>query len=329
MERVNEVVSRVMMLLYLFYRGTMLKSRRMKKSKITDLLYKADCILGESPLWHAARSSCIWLDIYGNKLFEYTPKNGVCRQYDLPILTSYVGLSNDEQLILASPQGVHYFVFEEDKMELITDLGGLGENYRCNDGAIDSKGRLWIGTTAIRTDSNGSLYMVDSQGLVSEKLTNIAISNGIAWSSDNQIMYHIDSLSKGVDAYIVKEGSGDLERKSTPIHIPDNMGLADGMTIDRQGNLWIALYGGYGVAKFSPDTGEVLDFVEIPCPNVTSCCFVGPDLDALMITTAQKDMDATALSKYPLSGSVFVTRPTVPGVPIFKYSYKQNEKKSS
>jgi len=299
----------------------------MHKLGTVDVLYPSHCLLGESPLWHAGRGSCFWIDIKGHQLFEYHLDDGRCTQYQVEPYSSFIGQCTDDQFIIASQKGIFHYALNNGKKQLIADLGRMKNNYRCNDGAIDSQGRLWIGTMDMAMVSKGCLYCVEGpQHKVTEKLAGLAISNGIAWSLDDKTMYHIDSLNKHVDVYDYAAASAEITKSRTPIKIPEDKGLPDGMTIDREGNLWIAFYGGYGLGKFNPATGELLDFIEVPCPNVTSCCFAGEELDLLIITTARDGMDSSAQRSYPLSGHTFVTKVAVPGVPEYKYVISYGKK---
>ena len=96
------------------------------------------------------------------------------------------------------------------------------------------------------------------------------------------------------------------------------MGTPDGMAIDEEGMLWIAHWGGFGVYRWNPFTGEHLDTIEVPVPNVTSCAFAGENLDQLIITTAQENLTEEQMKKYPQSGDVFLAKPGVKGVKAFK-----------
>jgi sugar lactone lactonase YvrE len=118
-------------------------------------------------------------------------------------------------------------------------------------------------------------------------------------------LYFIDSPTQRVDAYFFNAHTGEIMFDKTVIEIPIEIGTPDGMTIDQEGMLWIAHWGGYGVYRWDPFTGELLSKIEVPAPNVTSCRFAGKDLDQLVITTARKNLGEVELQNYPESGNVF------------------------
>jgi sugar lactone lactonase YvrE len=132
-------------------------------------------------------------------------------------------------------------------------------------------------------------------------------------------MYFIDSPTQSVDAYFFNGDTGEIKFDKTVIEIPIEMGTPDGMTIDNEGMLWIAHWGGYGVYRWNPFTGELISKIEVPAPNVTSCRFAGKDLDQLVITTARKNMSESQLSDYPQNGDLFIVKTNSNGVDGFRF----------
>lgn len=168
----------------------------------------------------------------------------------------------------------------------------------------------------------GALYRLDTDSTIHKMIENVSISNGIVWSLDSTKMYYIDTPSQKVVVYDYSNTSGEIKNKHTVIEIPENMGSPDGMTIDSEGNLWIALWGGSAVGCWNPVSGELLQTVDVPAKNVTSCAFGDEDLQTLYITTARISSSKEDLDKYPFSGGVFKTRPGVKGIEAFFYNDK-------
>lgn len=284
------------------------------------VLYPSGCILGESPIWHNERNSCFWVDIEGCIIYEYSLLNKDCRQYQLSQRVSLVVKSNvADELILGLQGGVVRFNLNTESLSFITtELNADWKNYRCNDGGVDNMGRLWISTTELNHKADaGALYCVDKELAVSEKLNKLSISNGMAWTTDNKRLYHTDSATGVIKSYSYDEQTGDLKFERVVIQIPAESGVPDGIALDAEGRLWIALWGGYGVGRFDVDTGEMLSFIAIPAPQVSSCAFAGDALDQLIITTAKKEMMENDLNEFPLSGHIFIIEPGVIGLPVF------------
>jgi sugar lactone lactonase YvrE len=271
-------------------------------------LYSSQCMLGESPLWHARSNRFYWVDINAGNLFSLDWKTKVVSEKhfndDLSLVVETIG----DDLILALGTSIARFNPDTEALSYLVDLEPEKKDHRCNDGAVDPNGRLWVGTTHVDHDvERGVLYSIEKSNKPQQKIPRVTISNGIVWSVDNKRIYFIDSPTQRVDAYFFNEQTGEINFDKTVINIPIEMGTPDGMTIDAEGMLWIAHWGGFGVYRWNPVTGKLLDKIEVAAPNVTSCRFAGEKLDQLVITTARKNMDGAMLANYPESGNLFIT----------------------
>ncbi len=148
-------------------------------------------------------------------------------------------------------------------------------------------------------------------------IENVSISNGIVWSLDSDKMYYIDTPTQKVMVYDFNIETGEISNPKIAIEVSSDLGAPDGMTIDEEGNLWIALWGGSAVGCWNPESGELLRTVEVPAKNVTSCAFGGDNLETLYITTARTSTSDEELEKYPNAGGVFKTNPGVKGIKAF------------
>lgn len=166
----------------------------------------------------------------------------------------------------------------------------------------------------------GKLYTVTRDGVVTVKLDSVTISNGIVWTADKRFMYYNDTPTGKVARYKYDASTGNIEFDGIAVTLAEGTGSPDGMTIDRNGNLWVAQWGGYGVYCYNPQTGELLKKIELPAPNVASCAFGGENLDILYITTARAGLSESDLAKYPQSGSLFVCKPGAVGVKASKFT---------
>jgi len=286
--------------------------------------YQAANNLGEGPIWHPERGSIFWVDILEKNLYELNWESQQRNAWKMPTKIGTVAVESKNSVVVALQGGIARFNLETAFLEYLTDLEKDTETNRPNDGKCDSKGRLWQGTMNLDcTPEAGSLYCFNGNTLT-KKLANLTISNGMAWSLDNQKFYFIDSPTYQIACYCFDEESGEIQFLKTAVKIPESMGKPDGMTIDSDEMLWVAHWGGFAVRRWNPDTGDLLETIELPVPQVTSCTFGGKDLDELFITTARVGMSDEDLVKYPESGHLFTQKMSVKGKETFKF-VKKNE----
>lgn len=283
-----------------------------------SVLYPAACELGESPMWHTGRQSCFWVDIEGCTIYEYKWKEKKLQQWQLPNRVSLIVRGKNNEVLLGMQGGIQKFDLDSGNLSLITDLDKTWHNQRFNDGACDSMDRLWIGTMQLDQQSGtGSVYCISKNNKIETKINQVTISNGLTWSADNARMYYTDSLTREIWSYVFDKKTGEISFEKVVISIPVEMGLPDGIAMDEEGFLWVALWGGYGVGRWDIVTGKMIDFIKVPAPHVISCAFVGENSDQLMITTARHGMGENALLQYPESGHVFIVKPGVKGITVF------------
>jgi sugar lactone lactonase YvrE len=191
----------------------------------------------------------------------------------------------------------------------------LDPDVRMNDGKCDPAGRFWAGTMELDgAPDRGALYRLDGPGAARQMVAPVSISNGLGWSLDGAWMYFIDTPTKTVRRYPFDMASGDLGPPSVLVDARAHLGAPDGMTVDADGNLWVAFWDGGAVRCFSR-AGEILEEVSLPVRRPTSCTFGGPDLRQLLVTTARHELTESELRDEPLAGSVLVLEPGVAGLP--------------
>ena len=279
-----------------------------------ELLYPSQCILAESPLWHPERKCCYWVDIENGILYEHNWLSKETRFWNLNGKLPLAVQGKGDELILALNAGIVKFNLESEQIEGVLDIEPASSGNRCNDGACDNEGRLWIGTMSLQhTNGAGSLYCVDVDHKVQKKRAHISVSNGIVWSLDNKRMFYIDSPTQVVQSFLFEEEKGNIAFEKNVIEIPADTGTPDGMAIDEEGMLWIAHWGGFSVCRWNPNNGELLSKIDLPVPQVSSCAFVGDELNHLLITTARENMSPEDVKKYPESGDVFIIKTDVKG----------------
>lgn len=274
----------------------------------------SQCFLGEGPIWIAKLQSFFWVDIENGTLFQMTFPSQEVKTFKFPGRLAVALEGKENELILGLDRSLIRFDLETGKQETLLEVEQEFPLHRFNDGKVDPRGRIWIGTlSTLFTEGAGSLYLISEDLTIEKKLENLTISNGMAWTEDQSTFYFIDSPSQKVQEFGIDVVSGEISFKRIAINVPKESGTPDGMCIDQEGMLWIAHYGGSGVYRWNPKTGELLDKIELPVPHVTSCAFGGPNLDQLLITTAQENLSPEQLIQFPKSGDVFLVKVEVGG----------------
>ncbi|MXZ21431.1 MAG: SMP-30/gluconolactonase/LRE family protein [Caldilineaceae bacterium SB0665_bin_25] len=285
-----------------------------------DLLIDAHALVGEGPIWDADENVLWWVDIMSSKLYAYDPATEANREWDVGQHVGTVVQRASGGLMLALKDGFAAFDPASGAVEMLVDPESHLPDNRFNDGKCDPAGRFWAGTMAYDDQSDqGSVYRMDTDHSVHKMIEDIGISNGIIWSLDAKTMYYTDSLDFAIRAYDYDAGTGDIDNERIAIDIPEEMGFADGFTIDEEGMLWVAHYGASRVRRWNPDTAAVLAEVVLPTSAITACAFGGPNLDQLYITSASFRMSDAEKAEQPHAGGLFVAGPGVRGVASDKF----------
>lgn len=186
---------------------------------------------------------------------------------------------------------------------------------RWNDGKADSFGRFWGGTIGPEVNevvipNQASLYRIGSDFVPRKELSPVTNSNGLAWNLEDNMFYYIDTPTRKVAAFDYEPINGTISNRRVAFDLQKSNvpGIPDGMTIDRNGNIWVALYNGGGVANVNPRTGKVIRIIELPAKKVTSCTFGGPLYDTLFVTTSSRGMNEQQLAQQPYAGYIFAVK---------------------
>jgi sugar lactone lactonase YvrE len=285
-----------------------------------ELVLDEKATLGEGPSWDNETKLLYWGDIIGKIVHIYNPAKKANRTIQLDQQIGALVPTKTGDLIVALQKGFYTLNLETEKLTSIIDPEKHLSDNRFNDGKCDAYGRFWAGTMSNKGEKNaGSLYCLDTDFTLKKMLGNVSISNGITWSPDNKTMYYIDTPTNQVVAFDFDLDTGAISNKRVVVNIPTNEGSPDGMTSDMEGMLWIAHWGGYQVSRWNPETGELIESVSIPAPQVTSCIFGGENLDELYITTARVGLNESTLEKYPKAGALFKIKTDVKGIGTFQF----------
>jgi sugar lactone lactonase YvrE len=265
--------------------------------------------LGEGPCWDADTQSLYWVDIPASRVHRLSAA-GVHSSWDVGCQAGAVVLRASGGLLVAAGNGFFSLDPLTGSVAELASAPGLPDT-RMNDGKCDRAGRFYAGTMAAdESPGRGSFYRLDTDLSVTEIFTGIGISNGLGWSPDDTLMYYIDSLAYRVDVMGYDPTTGRTGQRQPFVALGSGDVMPDGMAVDAEGGIWVAVWGGGVIQRYDPD-GRLTGVVRVPAANVTSCAFGGPDLSTLYITTAAGPGRS--------AGALFTCASGVRGLPTFPF----------
>ncbi|MER6689623.1 SMP-30/gluconolactonase/LRE family protein [Streptomyces minutiscleroticus] len=275
-----------------------------------EVAVRAQAVLGEGPTWDARTGRLVWVDILASRVHTYDPASG---RRTVMVTEQHVGAARPRAnggLVVNLRDGVGLY-----------GPPGSGEPFRWlhrepvpgrrgNDAAVAPDGSLWTGTMRYdEAPGGGTLTRFAADGTAAAVLDDVTVSNGLGWSPDGRRMYYIDTPTRRVDVFDV-DAAGAVANRRPLAEIEEGAGFPDGMTVDADGCVWVALWDGGAVRRYTPD-GALDRVVELPVRRPTACAFGGAGLADLYVTTARVGLDAP----HPLSGSVLVLPGAGKGLP--------------
>lgn len=273
--------------------------------------------LGEGPRWDAATQTLLWVDIPAKLVQRYDPAAGTNTTQRVADVVSLALPRRRGGVVIGLPDGLHLLEGERSSLLAAIEPGEPGT--RTNDGACDVAGRLWVGTMALDERSSlGGLYRVDPDLSVTTMLTGTTISNGLGWSPSGTSFYFIDSPTRRIDVFDFDLATGALENRRQLAAVEVEGAVPDGLNVDAEGGVWVALHGGWGLRRYSPD-GELIAEVRLPVARITSCCFGGPDLRDLYVTTRREGLSQAEQAAQPLAGALLRLDVGVTGLPTHAF----------
>jgi xylono-1,5-lactonase len=270
--------------------------------------------LGEGPVW-VERDAALWfVDIKRQKIYRSDPETGEQHDWDAPEPVGFVLPAQRGGFVAGLRSGLYHFDPASGAFSLIVKVDPDLPDNRLNDGVVDPKGRIWFGTMDNKERAkSGAFYCFDGGELKRTYLIGIAITNGPAVSPAGDRLYWVDTLAGTISRCDIG-ADGELGPSQEIVRIPGAEGHPDGPTIDAEGCVWISLYSGWEVRRYSPD-GELLERVRFPVSNITKIAFGGPDMRSAFATTARHLLRPDALEQQPLAGGLFRFGAGVSGVP--------------
>ncbi|HET7111489.1 MAG TPA: SMP-30/gluconolactonase/LRE family protein [Gemmatimonadales bacterium] len=280
---------------------------------------------GEGPVWDAAAGVLRWVDMLAGDLLGLDAAGNVTRTHVADVAAAWRP-RREGGGVLATERGFCLIDAGSDAVGAGADIGGplrplpevfTDSGIRMNEGGCDPQGRFYCGTLAYdETPGAGTLYRLDADYSVHTVLKGVTISNGIVWSADGNTVYYADSATQGVDAFDFDGNDGAFTSRRRVITIDERDGFPDGITLDEEGGLWIAIFRAGEVRRYTPD--RRLDAViTVPAAQVTACAFGGLKGDVLFITTSRNGLGESA---EPDAGALFSFVPGVRGMPVLSYS---------
>jgi L-arabinonolactonase len=280
-----------------------------------EVVVEARNELGEGVLWSPEDGEAQWTDIFGRRFWAYRPSEGRSRSVMLPDRLACFAPLGGTRLLAGFAGGLEVFDLQSGACRPIAAIESDRRTTRVNDGRLDRRGRLVFGT--MDEDPQGAraigqIYSYEGGAGPRALASGVRIANSIAFSPDGRRMYFADTPTKIIRAYDYDPDSGEFsgERMFVAVQGP---GFPDGSTVDGDGCLWNAEWGGGRVVRYTPD-GRVDRIVDLPCAQVTCCAFGGADLGWLFVTTARTGLDAATLAREPLAGALFAIDAGVRGL---------------
>lgn len=268
----------------------------------------------EGPMWDAETSRLWWVDISGRRVHCFDPRSGQHTSWDTREEPGGVILTTAGEPVVATPDGLAELDPATGAFALRVPIERDKPENRANDAKVDPLGRAWVGTMAFdKRPRNAALYMVNGDVAV-QVVDGLTISNGPAFDDSAETMYLADTALGVIDVFDVDPGTGAIAERRRFIDLAAEAVWPDGMTVDDDGMLWVALGRAGAVHRYRPD-GTLDGVVELPTTNPTSIAFGGDNRDELYITTSWVDIEPGSHAAEPFDGAIFRCRPGVTGPP--------------
>jgi sugar lactone lactonase YvrE len=266
----------------------------------------------EGPVWWPAWGGLRWVDVFAGDVLEIDADETVRRRHVGQVAAALRPRSSGGYVV-ALERGFA-LVGPDDELRYLGDVWS-DPSVRMNDGGCDPDGRFYCGSMAYDgSPGRGALYRLDHDRTVRRLVDRVSISNGLAWSPDGSTAYYVDTPTQRVDAFGYDPVAGLHDRRPL-FHVPADVGAPDGLTVDAEGGIWVALYGGGAVHRYHAD-GAFDGAVDVPVRRVTACTFGGAGLDVLFITTSREGSDEPEAE----AGSLFRCRVGVRGLPAAAFA---------
>ena len=273
--------------------------------------------LGEGALWHAPTRSVWFVDIKDRRIHRCDADGGNRRSWDAPGQPGFIVPAASGGMVCALEDGLYRFDPASGAFTPMRRVEHDLPGNRFNDGHVDAGGNLWFGSMDDgQAEATGALYRLGADGVLRRPDDGYVITNGPAISPDGRTLYHTDTPLRRVYAFDLRD-DGSLANKRVFLQLPEGS-RPDGMAVDNAGDLWIALFGGGRIERYTAN-GRLAGRVRFPCTNITKLAFGGDDLRTAYVTTAWKGLSPEGRAAQPLAGGLFAFRVDTPGQPHRAY----------
>jgi sugar lactone lactonase YvrE len=284
-----------------------------------ELVLDARAELGEGPVWDVRAGCLYFVDVVRGHVHRFDPVTRAVRTFRVNQPVGAIALTETNDLLLAVRDGFARLDLESGGMTMVAEVEAHRPDQRMNDGKCDCAGRFWAGTMALdERPGAGALYRIDRDHRVETMLDAVTISNGIDWTDDDRHMYFIDTPTHSVDMFDFDATTGAITNRRTFARIPPVVGAPDGLTVDGEGGVWVALWGGAALHRYARD-GTLDRMIRLPTTHPTSCAFGGGELRDLYITTAAVALQPLERDRQPHAGGVFRCRPGQTGRAPYRF----------
>ena len=268
-------------------------------------------VLGEGPVWVAREQALYWVDINASKIFRL--KGDEVSSWDTPVRVGSLAPRAGGGFVAGTDQGIFFIDLDHGRYEPVANPEAHRPGNRFNDGKVDRSGRFWAGTMDDQErEAAGTLYRLDTDRTCTPIDDGYRITNGPAFSPDGRRMYHSDTARQVTYVFDLDEAGNAANRREFARYNRAD-GFPDGMTVDAEGCLWIAFWDGWCLRRFSPEA-VLLQTVDVPAQQVTSCAFGGEGLRTLFVTSARRGLEGTDLARQPFSGGLYAVEVGVAGI---------------
>lgn len=291
-------------------------------SVVVECVVPCNDVLGECPLWDERAGMLWWVDSRAPAVRCWAPGSNKVQSFALPVVVGSIALGEHGGMIAATAAGLQAFDPDNGGLAPLCDPEAHLPENRFNDGRCDRQGRFLAGTMSdVRREPTGSLYRFDSDAGCTRLFGGIIVPNSLAFSPDGATLYFADTYRERITAFDYDVAGGTPSNPRLFASTTGHQGRPDGSCVDAEGYLWNCEYGGWRVVRYAPD-GRIDGAIPIPAANPTCCCFGGPDLGTLYITTATQRLTPQQMADQPQAGGVFAVRPVVYGLPESRFAGK-------
>lgn len=283
-----------------------------------DLALDCRCQIGEGPIWDDRTQRLLFVDIEGHEIHVFDPVVGRDEIIPAGEYVSAIALDGGGGWLAALQHDLARVTLEHGLGARVATIEGDRPDTRLNDGYVDARGRWWVGSLSLeRQPERCALYRVEAHGGVSaprvtRMLDRVTNSNGIDWGPDGRVMYYADTGTRRIDVFDFDLDAGTIANRRVFVEFPEPGGKPDGLIVDADGGIWVALWQGSAVRRYTPD-GRLDRQIDLPVSCPTKCAFGGAALDTLYITSAHKALTPAQRAREPHAGSLFALRPGVRG----------------